>query len=39
MQFRPQLISRALKNLYTKDTPGHGVQAKAAEPGDYARAA
>ncbi len=39
MQFRPQLISRALKNLYTKDTPGHGVRAKAAESGDYARAA
>ncbi|HEX3432322.1 MAG TPA: hypothetical protein VHT03_15715 [Rhizomicrobium sp.] len=24
-QFRPELLERALKNLYTKDSPGHGV--------------
>jgi len=39
MQFRPELISRALKNLYTKDTPGHGVRAKGSRTSDYAAAA
>ena len=36
-QFRPELLERALKNLYTKDSPGYG--ARVNRPTPVARAA
>ncbi|HEY3778280.1 MAG TPA: hypothetical protein VGL35_09490 [Rhizomicrobium sp.] len=39
MQFRPDLVGSALKNLYTKDTPGYGVRPKEAERSRAVRAA
>jgi hypothetical protein len=31
-QLRPELISMALDNLYTRDTPGYGVRAENRKP-------
>ncbi|HEX4079495.1 MAG TPA: hypothetical protein VHX61_11570 [Rhizomicrobium sp.] len=40
MKFQPGLLGRAMKNLYTKDTPGYGVRpAQAAPARDMSRAA
>jgi hypothetical protein len=36
-QFRPEFVARALRNLYTKDSPGYGVRAQ--KPTEPARAA
>ena len=36
-QFRPELLERALKNLYTKDSPGYG--ARVNRPASIPRAA
>ncbi|MGH6876442.1 MAG: hypothetical protein ACREHV_03575, partial [Rhizomicrobium sp.] len=39
MRFQPDLLARAMKNLYTKDTPGYGVRPGDAKPRNTARAA
>ncbi len=33
-QFRPEFLTRALKNLHTKDTPGHGERSQANNAND-----
>jgi len=39
MQFQPDLVARALKNLYTKDAPGYGVRPADIKKREVARAA